>query len=948
MKKLLSTITAVSLLAGMATGLTANAKGLFDPMKSMFDTTKVMFGTTLFAEGDAASDKATPTPDPTGKPTEKPTAAPTAKPTEKPTEKPTAAPTAKPTEQPTAVPTEKPTAEPTEKPTERPTAVPTEKPTETPTAKPTAEPTEQPTQWPDIVKSISLNKQLIKLKKGDTFQLTITDVEPQGAELGSVYWNSTNTGSVAVSSNGLVTAVAEGDSTVSAISSNGKVAADCYVSVEEDDGIISLSTTEGVAQVVVTRMGLSTELIPGTNKLEAGVYTVDAKAAENYELNDYVQTLTLGVGETAPLSIIAHRTSYKVTLPKVDGINIYAINGSTENVNPGGSYNFVVTVADGVNASDLVIKANGEALTKNGDSYSITNINSDVAITIEGVSKVSGDTTLKSVKVNGKTATLGNDDVYSVTIPHDDVVNASDIEVEVNDYKTSYTITSLDGVFTITVKAEDGTIKAYKLSIVNAEATDLDTLKNLIMSENFDDISQTSSGSYISQDSERDIVDSRIRKLASKHNNVSVYVENGDTKAPVKGTLQHPSSEDGYYEYKVTVASGDDQRTVTVRIWIDGYDYLIPASNISSTYTSITVKGVPDDAEVALYTRQGGKLRNWTSPNWNNVVTFSNLSSGESYGIKIREYGSSEIPSGSTFISTVKTSGRNGPSSYHTVYFYEGDHGTILSGKSKQTVGNTRVAEYPTVKADDGYIFKGWSANGVLIENPNTYYIRSNTSFTALYEKSANYSRTAETTTAKSVTPTENTSSSRKDTASYVFSDVPSNSWFYDNVTSICKKGFMNGTTDSSFEPNTQLTRAMLVTILYRYASEPQIYLNLSFNDVPTDTWYSNAVAWAAEAGIVEGDDGRFSPNDYVTREQFAAIIYRYSQAFGYDTSAAGNIIKFADSAKISDWAQAPLIWTTGAGIIDGKDGNMLDPKGGATRAEAATIINRFDTFIDG
>ena len=157
----------------------------------------------------------------------------------------------------------------------------------------------------------------------------------------------------------------------------------------------------------------------------------------------------------------------------------------------------------------------------------------------------------------------------------------------------------------------------------------------------------------------------------------------------------------------------------------------------------------------------------------------------------------------------------------------------------------------------------------------------------------------------------------------------------------------MNGVTNTSFEPDSKLTRAMLVTVLYRYASEPKIYENKSFPDVSSDTWYSNAVAWAAEAGIVEGnDEGLFDPNSYITREQFAAIIFRYSEAFGYDTSASGNIIKYSDSYAISDWAQRALIWTTGANIINGKDNNLLDPKGNATRAEAATIIERFDKII--
>ena len=136
----------------------------------------------------------------------------------------------------------------------------------------------------------------------------------------------------------------------------------------------------------------------------------------------------------------------------------------------------------------------------------------------------------------------------------------------------------------------------------------------------------------------------------------------------------------------------------------------------------------------------------------------------------------------------------------------------------------------------------------------------------------------------------------------------------------------------------------MIVTILYRLENEPEITAENPFSDVEDGKWYTDAVIWAAENKIVDGyGNGKFGPNDPITREQLAAILYRYAQFKGVDVSVGEdtNILSFGDATEVSGWANAAMRWAVGSGIINGKDGRLV-PKGDASRAEAATMLQRF------
>ena len=177
------------------------------------------------------------------------------------------------------------------------------------------------------------------------------------------------------------------------------------------------------------------------------------------------------------------------------------------------------------------------------------------------------------------------------------------------------------------------------------------------------------------------------------------------------------------------------------------------------------------------------------------------------------------------------------------------------------------------------------------------------------------------------------------------FVDVKPGSWYYESIVYAVSNGLMNGVGDSKFEPEEGMTRAMLVTVLWRYEGSPKQRPS-TFSDVRRGQWYSEAVSWAAKNGIVTGvGDNKFEPDTQITREQIATILYRYAQKKRADTSARGSLSAFPDNGKVNGWAKTALQWCVGEGLIGGTNENgkvYLDPQGTATRAQVATILMRY------
>ncbi len=299
--------------------------------------------------------------------------------------------------------------------------------------------------------------------------------------------------------------------------------------------------------------------------------------------------------------------------------------------------------------------------------------------------------------------------------------------------------------------------------------------------------------------------------------------------------------------------------------------------------------------------------------------------------------GSFSVPSPTP---TVKKSSGGGTVSYK-VSFDVGEHGKITSGSATVSVkSGSKVKEenVPTVTANDGYVFLGWSADGETVADVTAAVIKKATTFTALYETSD-----AEPTNVPSETdaPSETDKPTATDAPENPFTDVSESDWFFDDVINAYQYGLMSGVSNTEFAPYMNITRGMFVTVLYRMEGEPETALDYTFTDVSADEYYTNAVAWACENNIVSGySEQEYAPDDIITREQMAAIIYRCAKLKGYDTSINGGI-SYADSGDISDYAKDAVVWSADNGIMIGNTDNTFTPQNNTTRAEAAAVFTR-------
>ena len=175
------------------------------------------------------------------------------------------------------------------------------------------------------------------------------------------------------------------------------------------------------------------------------------------------------------------------------------------------------------------------------------------------------------------------------------------------------------------------------------------------------------------------------------------------------------------------------------------------------------------------------------------------------------------------------------------------------------------------------------------------------------------------------------------------FTDVNENDWYYDAVKYVYANGLMSGVSDTTFAPNANTTRGMIVTVLYRMENQPNVTIDNSFKDVKSTDYYGNAIYWAKQNNIVSGyNSTTFAPNDNITREQMAAILYRYAAYKGYSVDKTSDLSNFNDTSNISNYALTPIKWAVSSGLISGMGDSAISPLGNASRAQIATILMRF------
>lgn len=183
--------------------------------------------------------------------------------------------------------------------------------------------------------------------------------------------------------------------------------------------------------------------------------------------------------------------------------------------------------------------------------------------------------------------------------------------------------------------------------------------------------------------------------------------------------------------------------------------------------------------------------------------------------------------------------------------------------------------------------------------------------------------------------------------ASIPFTDVAAGSWYHDDVVYVYQNGLFNGDSPTRFDPDGQMQRCMMTTVLHRLAGEPMVSYSALFWDVPDGQWYTAGTIWAGSLGVVSGvAAGQFDPFSNVTRQEIAVILYRYAQKMGYDVSTIASLSEFRDAEAVASWGQAAISWAVGSGILNGSSGSLL-PNGYATRAEVAAMLHRFASWSE-
>ena len=246
---------------------------------------------------------------------------------------------------------------------------------------------------------------------------------------------------------------------------------------------------------------------------------------------------------------------------------------------------------------------------------------------------------------------------------------------------------------------------------------------------------------------------------------------------------------------------------------------------------------------------------------------------------------------------------------------FDTNGGSAIAKVTKEKGTTVDLGQY--VPTREGYTFAGWYSDEALTQKVTSVKLTANTTVYAKWTENA-------------VTPT------------LPFTDVKSGDWFYEAVQYVYDKGMMTGVSADRFAPASTTTRGMIVTILYRLENEPAVSGELPFTDVEAGAWYANAVAWAAANDIVNGTSATtFAPNSPITREQMAAILYRYAAYKGYDVSQKADLSGYTDAASISGYAKDALAWANAQKLITGVTDTTLNPQGSATRAQVATILMR-------
>ena len=405
---------------------------------------------------------------------------------------------------------------------------------------------------------------------------------------------------------------------------------------------------------------------------------------------------------------------------------------------------------------------------------------------------------------------------------------------------------------------------------------------------------------------------------AKLHDTANVYADDQLYTAGSYDAKLTSQGAGGVYNVAITAnqlrehTNGQDKKGY----WV-GFELIAPANATKFKYASGTeiaddaklndVETLPENRQgVAFYLNAQNKDTRTITVQWvaegeeATTMTFSVDLSGVAY-YQAPSHGGSGSSGGSASTTYTLTFETNG--------------GSAISKVTKNKGTTIDLAQYAPTKS--GATFEGWYADKGLTKKITSVKLDANTTVYAKWTEAP--------------------------VSGLPFGDVKSADWFYNDVKYVYEKGMMAGTAADVFAPNATTTRAMIVTILYRLEGSPAVTGTSAFVDVPAGQWYTDAVNWAAANQIVKGTSATtFAPNDSITREQMAAILYRYAQYKGYDVTKKADLSGYSDNGQVSAYAKDALAWANAAKLINGVTNTTLAPQGNATRAQVSAILHRF------
>lgn len=601
-----------------------------------------------------------------------------------------------------------------------------------------------------------------------------------------------------------------------------------------------------------------------------------------------------------------------------------------------------------VDLKPLVANANGDvSFTISGEANGCT-IANGVLTSGENSGTVKINVAITAKDVNGDTVNEYN--AYSLSKAITVTVNDKETQAALN--ITSATTVTFGQTLTLTSEGGSGTgAVTYAVTNGTGEATiDGNVLTPSKVGTVTVIATKAEDATYNSISSAPVVITIEKIKVAIPTEDTTTYTYTGTEQTyqiaenaayTIVGNKQTNANEAGY---PVTVTLNDTE----THAWADdsietkNYTFIINKATITVTAKNqqVYVNGTAPVLGTEHYTVTG--LVNGETLKTAPTIEYETTPDPSATGsVVIKVYGA-EAPDGGNYNDVVhtngtltikkKTSGGGSISvSKYTVKF-ETNGGSEVENK---TVNRNTVLEAPGAPTKDGFKFDGWFTDKEL----TTAY-----DFTAKVTKGFTlYAKWTEVEKESEVEKPEDKDDPETTEWKNPFGDVKAEDWFYANVQYVVENKLMNGVAVDKFAPSATLTRAMLVTVLYRNAGEPAVNKSIPFADVDMGTYYASAVIWAKQNGIVNGvTETEFAPDENITREQIAAIMFRYAQYNGMDAVTLEENLHFTDASEISEYAVSAMNWAVGTGLMKGKSTTTINPKDNATRAEIAAILQRF------